>query len=111
MQNGPMSSTWDDNANSSSAVENIIPEDTNIQVNNQRIPVWAAYNSDINAQTGSQYTDHSYSLPIINAPAHEWSTLVTALDQTHKLNCKVNGINATLPCVWLDIYGLVQKGC
>ena len=103
VQNGPMSSTWDHNGNSSSAVENIIPEDKNIQVNSQKIPYWAAYNSDIKAQTSSRYTDHSYSLPIINAPAHEWSTLVTALDQTHKLNCKVNCIKATQTCVWLDM--------
>ena len=43
VQHGPMSSSWDDNDNSSSAVEDIILIDTNNQVNNQNIPVWAAY--------------------------------------------------------------------
>jgi hypothetical protein len=50
----------------------------------QGIPVWKAYNSQVHISTDS--LDKSSSLPIINAPAHEWQTLVTVLENLHKLN-------------------------
>jgi hypothetical protein len=62
----------------------------------QKFPVWRAYNSLIGtatAESGDHPLDHSHSLPIINAPAHEWSTLVTVLENLYKLNemtCPVN---------------------
>ena len=31
-------------------------------------------------------TDTSHTLPIVNAPAHEWATLVTVLENMYKLN-------------------------
>ena len=46
--------------------------------------------------------DNAFGFPIINAPAHEWATLVTALNQLTKLNELVSGPEAKL-LVTLDM--------
>ena len=53
----------------------------------QVVPVWAAYNSAIASTiTESRLAvDQAYALPLINAPAHKWPTLVTSLMQLHEL--------------------------
>lgn len=60
----------------------------------QRIHLWSAYNSLVHLPTsadGEPLVDKAYALPIINAPAHDWSTLLTGLDQLTKLNSIVSG--------------------
>jgi len=48
----------------------------------QPVPVWAAYNS-LTCASHSNVDDYKldkvHGLPLINSPAHEWSTLTTAL--------------------------------
>jgi hypothetical protein len=57
--------------------------------NKQSIPVRCAYNSslqiplDVYAHTD---VNQALGLPISNAPAHEWSTLIIALDQLSRVN-------------------------
>ena len=54
---------------------------------NQQLHVWRVYNSLIHQAIGNnRQLDKSHSLPIINAPAHEWATLITVLENLHKLN-------------------------
>ena len=52
--------------------------------------------------------DNVFGLPIINAPAHEWATLVTALNQLTKLNELVSGPEAKL-VVTLDMDLLYKR--
>jgi hypothetical protein len=75
---------------------------------NQRIPVWSAYNS-ISTQQTSLTIDKSYSLPIINAPAHEWPTLVTTLDQLSRLNDLVSGGDKLVVTFDMDLYKRVLR--
>jgi len=54
--------------------------------------------------------DLAFSLPIINAPAHEWTTLVTSLDQLCKLNELVCGSDRKLTVTFdMDLYKRVLK--
>ena len=55
----------------------------------QTIPVWLAYNSAIGAAAVNRSPmslDKPHTLPIINAPVHEWQTIVTAMDSVYRLN-------------------------
>ena len=53
----------------------------------QCIPVWKAYNSTLCKQENSaNHVDKSYSLPVLNSPAHEWETLVTVLEKVYNLS-------------------------
>ncbi len=75
---------------------------TDPQVRTQHIPVWSAYNSIVCEATidGSNAVDNVHTLPLINAPAHEWPSLTTSLEQLHNLN----GTICSGPVlVWLDM--------
>ncbi len=52
------------------------------------IPSWSAYNPLICDSTNENehHLDQSHALPVINAPAHEWRTLVTTLERLSQLN-------------------------
>ena len=52
----------------------------------QPIPVWKAFNSLLSQQSPIELTDTPHTLPIVNAPAHEWETLVTVLEQVYCLS-------------------------
>ena len=55
----------------------------------QTILVWRAYNFTIGAAAVNPSPlplDKARTLPIINAPAHEWQTIVTAMDSVYRLN-------------------------
>ena len=43
--------------------------------------------------------DQAFGLPIINAAAHEWTTMVTALDQLSRVNDLVTGPDSKLVAV------------
>lgn len=80
----------------------------------QMIPVWAAYNSLSNTPESTNHSslivDKAFTLPIINAPAHEWSTLVTTLDQLCRLNRLVSGNGRKLVVTFdMDLYKRVLK--
>jgi hypothetical protein len=80
----------------------------------QPVPVWSAYNSILCSQTteGHKPIDKVHALPLINTPAHEWSTLITALVQLYRLNANPNIQNGRQPAlVWLDmdLYKRVRK--
>ena len=77
--------------------------------NNNGVPIWSAYNSLMRTSNKSeQQLDKSYSLPIINAPAHEWKTLITALETLYKLNKLVYSDNRSphkvLVTLDMDLY-------
>ena len=54
-------------------------QSTDSQDVNQLVPVWSAYNCLVNTPESGQQSPtiagKAYALPIINAPAHEWSPL------------------------------------
>ena len=57
----------------------------------QCIPVWRAYNSEIHSEEHNHHEQHKaldnrYTLPIVNAPAHEWATMATVLENMYRLN-------------------------
>ena len=56
----------------------------------QSIPTWAAFNSLVEDE---RPLTNVGALPLIPAPAHEWSTLVTVLKQAHHVNAIVVGHN------------------
>ena len=67
----------------------------------QYIPVWSAYNSLLAKE---QVVDNVHALPLINAPAHEWPTLVTSLLNLHNINVINTEPENKMPvCVWLDM--------
>ena len=78
------------------------------------VPVWSAYNSLVrSSETSMQQLDKSYSLPIINAPADEWKTLITALENMYKLNKLVCADSTTntkvLVTMDMDLYKKALK--
>ena len=84
------------------------------QVVEQRVPVWSAYNSLVNTPESGQESpiiiDKAYALPIINAPAHEWSTLVTTLNQLCMVNRIVSKNDEKLIVTFdMDLYKRVLK--
>ncbi len=53
----------------------------------QPIPVWKAFiNVLLSQQSPIEVTDTPHTLPIVNAPAHDWETLVTVLEQVYLLS-------------------------
>lgn len=81
---------------------------------NQRVPVWSAYNCLVNTPESGQQSpiivDKAYALPIINAPAHEWSTLVTTLNQLCMVNRLVSKEDGKLIVTFdMDLYKRVLK--
>ena len=55
----------------------------------QPVPLWSAYNSLAQVPMPNDAptaVDIVFGLPIIKAPAHEWQTLVTSLDQLYRVN-------------------------
>jgi len=79
----------------------------------QQLPVWSAYNSLTHEPLPTDdpiVVDQAYGLPIINAPAHEWPTLVTALDQLSRLNELVSGPDSKLVATMdMDLYKRALK--
>ena len=76
----------------------------------QDIPLWAAYNSEVSNQENQSIKDKYFALPIINAPAHEWSTLITSLTHIYNINQAINfdeNVALSVPqsrvSVWLDM--------
>ena len=55
------------------------------------IPTWAAYNSVVSLKTLPK--TKVVVFPLVPAPAHEWSTLLTVLKQTQHINTIVLGPN------------------
>ena len=68
----------------------------------QPVALWSAYNSMAQPKDATAVIDNVFGLPIIKAPAHEWATLVTALNQLTKLSELVSGPEAKL-LVTLDM--------
>ena len=54
------------------------------------VPVWSGYNSLVNDALPVTRVGAS---PLIAAPAHEWSTLLTVLKQAQGINVRVVGAN------------------
>ena len=54
------------------------------------LPSWAAYNSLVSKELP---ITHVEMLPMIAAPTHEWSTLLTVLKLSHNITIKVMGLN------------------
>ena len=85
------------------------------EISGQKIPIWSAYNALLNvppndAPLKSSKGDHVFTLPIINAPAHEWPTLKTTLDQLCKLNDLVSSDDGKLAVTFdMDIYKRALK--
>ena len=52
----------------------------------QFIPAWQANNSEIHSEEQHKALDNSHTLPILNAPAHEWATLSTVLQNVYRLD-------------------------
>lgn len=52
----------------------------------QTVPIWSAFNSILQSNKEKPLLDKAHPLPLLNAPAHEWSSLTTALLQMIKLN-------------------------
>ena len=73
--------------------------DVDLTYSSQKIPVWSAYNSLLEIKNMSKQQDKVFPLPIIDAPAHNWSTLVTSLHQLYSLNSLVFGHNIIPVCV------------
>ena len=75
--------------------------------------LWSAYNSLLHTPDDEDdlpVIDKTFSLPIINAAATEWPTLVTALDQLTKLNAVVSGANRPIVVTLdMDLYKRVVK--
>ena len=76
----------DESAETSEEHEGLIG---NQSIEKQQVHLWSAYNSLL--QTPGDHDalpviDKMLSLPIVNAAATEWPTLVTALDQLTKFN-------------------------
>lgn len=67
----------------------------------QNIPLWAAYNSLVHEE--DERVDNVFPLPIMNSVAHEWSTLITGLENLSKLNKTVRGEDAPPVSVWMDM--------
>ena len=66
------------------------------------IPTWSAYNSLI---SDAMPLAHTGTPPLIPAPAHEWSTLLTVLKQTQWINTVLVGINInTVVNFDMDLY-------
>ena len=81
---------------------------------NQRVPVWSAYNCLVNTPESGQQSpiivDKAYALPIISAPAHEWSTLATTLNQLSMVNRLVSKEDGKLIVTFdMDLYKRVLK--
>ena len=77
----------------------------------QNVSVWAAYNSQLMSNK-TQSVHKAHALPLINAPPHEWTTLVTSLVHLHNINVASTSSEDQLPvCVWLDmnLYKRVRK--
>ena len=78
----------------------------------QPVPVWAAYNSLTclsHPKVDDSYKlDNVHGLPLINAPAHEWTTLTAALVQLRNLNQLMRTDDSEPIIVWVDM-DLVQK--
>jgi hypothetical protein len=72
------------------------------------IPVWTAYTS-ISLEDNTKL-DNAYSLPIINAPAHDWTTLLTVLENLSKLNEICCGVNSKVLVTFdMDLYKRALK--
>ena len=70
----------------------------------QTVPVWSAYNSLMCApQVLEKHLDQDHLLPIVNAPAHEWRTLVTVLEKLFQLNGIVSPSSSSRVLVTLDM--------
>ena len=85
----------------------------------QHVHVWSAYNSLVQPPpaaasqavvVGVVGVDKAFGLPIINAAAHEWTTLVQALDQLTRLNELVSGPGHKLIVILdMDLYKRALK--
>ncbi|KAK2144850.1 hypothetical protein LSH36_725g00008 [Paralvinella palmiformis] len=88
---------------------------TNQSIEIQQVHLWSAHNSLVytaDDQDALPVIDEMFSLPIINAAATEWPTLVTALDQLTRLNAIVSGANSRPTLVVnldMDLYKRVVK--
>ena len=85
----------------------------NQRIEKQHVHLWSAYNSLVHTpdnQDALPLIDKTFSLPIINAAATEWPTLVTAWDQLTRLNTVVTGANSTLVVtLYVDLYKRIVK--
>ena len=89
-------------------------QSTDSQDVNQLVPVWPAYNCLVNTPESGQQSPtiagKAYALPIINAPAHEWSPLFTTLNQLSMVNRLVSKEDGKLIVTFdMDLYKRVLK--
>ena len=76
----------------------------------QPVCLWFAYNSLTQREDAPTDVDNAFGLPIINAPAHEWVTLATALNQLSRLNALVTGSDKMLIVTFdMNLYKSVNK--
>lgn len=86
-----------------------IPEGVSQDVR-QPVDLWSAYNSLTQSEDAPSVIDNAFGLPIINAPAHEWVTLVTALNQLTRLNELASGPEKKLIVTMdMDLYKRALK--
>ena len=75
-----------------------------------RLPIWSAFNSLINTSNtdNENQLDSDHILPIVNAPAYEWKTLVTVLETLYKLLLFVQMTltGSLLRLTWISTRGL-----
>ena len=71
-----------------SGIDNSNAIDILVQERPCKIPPWSAFNSLI---TYNMPTTRTATLPLINAPAHEFNTLLTVLMQAQGINTKIVG--------------------
>lgn len=73
------------------------------QADSQFVPTWAAYNSVITDD--DRPITQIKTLPLIAAPAHEWSTLLTILKHAQHISTEVVGPNKkTIITLDMDLY-------
>ena len=79
----------------------------------QPVPLWSAYNSLAQVpmpKDAPTAVDNVFGLSIIKAPAHEWRTLVTSLDQLYRVNELVSGEDSKLMVTMdMDLYKRALK--
>ena len=76
----------------------------------QTVPVWSAYNLLTHIPLPVDVPTVAFGLSIINAAAHEWTTLVTAFDQLSRVNDLVTGPDSKLVATMdMDLYKRALK--
>ena len=78
------------------------------QSTTQNIPVWGAY-SAVSRENLARPIDQAYAWPIINAPAHECDTLVTALSELRNVSLAADPHHKPIITLDMDLYKRALK--